>query len=256
MSDPTKVRCAGTRRVVTTLLLLTLAQLLASVPALGQQSYVPRYNLFAGYTFLDSPHVSLFENGFHFQAGVNPKTWLALGFDYSVSGGSLTLTPDLLTPYWQQQLTGLLEELGALGQLPAGYTAADIAVPSHSLTQTFAGGPQLEYRHFKKVTLFVRPSVGAIHEVATPQPGSNAIYQAIVSALAPTGKKTDSTIFYGFGGGADFAISKHVGLRVQADLVYDHLFSDTLQDGRLTTRFSVGPCFNLGKNIAKKSSQR
>ena len=115
MSDPTKVRCAGTRRVVTTLLLLTLAQLLASVPAPGQQSYVPRYNLFAGYTFLDSPHVSLFENGFHFQAGVNPKTWLALGFDYSVSGGSLTLTPDLLTPYWQQQLTGLLEELGALG---------------------------------------------------------------------------------------------------------------------------------------------
>ena len=51
-------------------------------------------------------------------------------------------------------------------------------------------------------------------------------------------------------------LSKHVGLRVQADLVYDHLFSDTLQDGRLTTRFSVGPCFNLGKNIAKKNSQR
>jgi hypothetical protein len=50
----------------------------------------------------------------------------------------------------------------------------------------------------------------------------------------------------------DFNISKHVGLRVQADLVYDHLFSDTLKDGRLTTRFSVGPTFSVGKNIAKK----
>ncbi|MFZ0964892.1 MAG: hypothetical protein WAO35_28885 [Terriglobia bacterium] len=252
MSYSTKVRCAGTRRAATTLLLLALALPLASVAAHGQQDYVSRYNLYGGYTFLDSPKVGLFENGFHFQAGVNPKTWLALGFDYSISGGSLTLTPGLLTPAWQEQLTGLLEELAAAGELPPGYTAADIALPSNSRTQTFAGGPQLEYRHFKKLTLFIRPSVGAIHEVATPQPGSNAIYQIIVSALAPTGKKIDTTPFYGFGGGADFNVTKHIGLRVQADLVYDHLFSDTLKDGRLTTRFSVGPTFNIGKNIAKK----
>jgi hypothetical protein len=124
-------------------------------------------------------------------------------------------------------------------------------VPSNSLTQTLAAGPQLEYRHFKKVTIFVRPSFGAIHEVATPQP-TDPISKLIVSALAPSGNKKDWTVFYGFGGGADFAITKHIGLRVQADLVYDHLFSDILQDGRLTTRFSIGPCFNLGKNIAKK----
>jgi len=238
MSYPTNVRCAATHRVVTTLLLITLALLLASAPALGQQMYVSRYNLFAGYTFLDSPHVSLFENGFHFQAGVNPKTWYALGFDYSISGGDLTLTPNLLT-------TALQQLLGA--QLPPGYT---LVVPTNSRTQTFAGGPQLSYRHFSKVTLFVRPSIGAIHEVATPQP-ADAIAKAVVAELAPSGKKSDSTIFYGFGGGADFAISKHISLRVQADLVHDHLFSGTLKDGRFTTRFSVGPCFNIGKNIAK-----
>jgi hypothetical protein len=249
MSYAIKVRCAGTRRLITTLLLLTFALLLASAPALGQQTYVSRYNLFAGYTFLDSPHVSLFENGFHFQAGINPKTWYALGIDYSVSGGGLTLTPGLLTTTWQQQLGGLLQELAAAGQLPAGYT---LAVPSNSVTQTFAGGPQLSYRHFRKVTLFVRPSVGAIHEVATPQP-TDAIAKMVVAALAPTGKETDWTVFYGFGGGADFAITKHIGLRVQSDLVYDHLFSDLLQDGRFTTRFSIGPCFNLGKNIAKRN---
>src|SRR5271157_4797575 len=180
MPHSTNVRCAGTRRVVTMLLLLTLALLLASASALGQQTYVSRYDFFAGYTFLDSPHVSLFENGFHFQAGVRPKTWYSLGFDYSISGGDLTLTPGLLTPAWQQQLGGLLQQLAAAGQLPAGYT---VAVPSNSRTQTFAGGPQLSYRHFSKLTLFVRPSIGAIHEVATPQP-ADPIAKIIVGALA------------------------------------------------------------------------
>lgn len=230
-----------------TLALLAAALLLPSSSAFGQQTYVSRFDAFVGYTFLDSPHVSLFENGMHFQFGVRPKTWYSLGVDYSISSGDLTLTPGLLTPAWQQQLGGLLQQLAEAGQLPAGYT---VAVPSDSTTQTFAGGPQLAYRHFSKVTLFVRPSVGAIHEVATPQPG-DPIAKIIVAALAPSGKKTDWTAFYGFGGGADFLFSKHVALRVQADLVYDHLFSDVLKDGRLTTRFSIGPCFNFGKNIRK-----
>ena len=247
MLHPTNVRCAGTRRVAIAVLLLTVALLLTSAPALGQQKYVSRFDLFAGYTFLDSPHVKLFENGFHIQAGVKPKTWYSLGVDYSVSGGSLTLTPNLLTTAWQQTLGATLMGLAEEGQLPAGYT---LSVPSNSLTQTFAGGPQLSYRHFSKVTLFVRPSIGAIHETATPQPG-DAIAKLVVAELAPSGKKMDWTAFYGFGGGIDFLFSKHVGLRVQADLVYDHLFSDLLQDGRLTTRFSVGPCFNFGKNIKK-----
>ena len=118
MSYPTQIRCAGTHRVATTFLLLTLALLFASAPALGQQTYVSRYDLFAGYTFLDSPRVSLFENGFHFQVGVRPKTWCSLGFDYSISGGDLTLTPNLLTTAWQQQLGGLLQQLGASGATP------------------------------------------------------------------------------------------------------------------------------------------
>jgi len=248
MSYSMKDRYPGTHPVVKALLLVTFAVLLAAAPSFGQQDYVTRYDMFVGYTFLDSPRVKLFENGVHFQFGVRPKTWYSLGFDYSASRGDLTLTPNLLTPAWQQQLGGLLDELAAAGQLPPGYT---VAIPANSVTQTFAAGPQLSYRHFKKVTLFVRPSIGAINEVATPQP-TDPISKIIVSALAPTGNKTDWTAFYGFGGGADFLLYKHIGLRVQADLVYDHLFSDILENGRLTTRFSVGPCFNFGKNIVKK----
>jgi hypothetical protein len=72
-----------------------------------------------------------------------------------------------------------------------------------------------------------------------------------VQQLAPKGKKTDWQGFYGFGGGFDILFNKHIGWRFQSDLVYDHLFNDLLKDGRFTVRFSVGPCFNFGKNIAE-----
>jgi hypothetical protein len=216
-------------------------------PAFAQQKYVSRFDAFGGYAFLDSPHIGLFENGFQFQLGVRPKTWYSLGFDYSISEGSLTLTPNLLTDALQQQLGAEFQALALAGQIPPGYM---LSVPTHSRTQTFAAGPQLAYRHFSHVTLFIRPSIGAIYEVATPNPG-DPIATAVVAQLAPSGRKTDWTGFYGFGGGVDYLFSKHVALRVQADLVYDHLFSDLLKDGRLTTRFSIGPCFNFGKNIAK-----
>ncbi len=241
---------ARTRLRVAILWLFALALLLPPSTAFGQQTYVSRFNTYIGYTFLDSPHVSLFENGLHFQTGVNPTTWLALGFDYSFSEGNLTLTPDLLTTALQQDLAVELGELAELGySIPSPLT-----VSTHSATQTFAGGPQLEFRHFSKVTLFVRPSIGVIYERATPHPVG--VIPVIVAGGLLNGKTftTDSTPFYGFGGGADWNFSKHVALRVQADLVHDHLFSNLLKDGRLTTRFSIGPCFNFGSNIRKAGS--
>jgi len=224
---------------------LPLLAAVASLAAYGQQSYVTRYDLFTGYTFLDSPMVSLQENGFHLQAAVRATTWLSLGFDYSISEGNLTLTPNLLLPSLQQQLGAELAQLAAAGEIPPGYT---LVVPAHSRTQTFAGGPQYSYRRFAKVTLFIRPSVGAIHEYATPQP-TDAIAAAIAQQLAPSGHVSDTVIFYGFGGGADFNFSRHVGLRAQADFVHDHLFSNLLENGRNTVRVSIGPCFNFGGNI-------
>jgi hypothetical protein len=100
------------------------------------------------------------------------------------------------------------------------------------------------------ITIFVRPSCGLVHEAATPSL-TDPVESSIVQQLAPTGKKTDTTGFYGVGGGVDWIFSKHVALRVQADFVRDHLFSDLLQDWRNTVRVSVGPCFNFGRNIAK-----
>jgi hypothetical protein len=237
---------ARTRVRVAILYLFAFALLLPASKAFGQQTYVSRFNTYIGYSFLDSPHVGLFENGLHYQAGVNPTTWLAVGFDYSFSEGNLTLTPNLLTTALQQELG---EELSVLG-----YPVSALSVPSHSSTQTFAGGPQFEYRHFSKVTLFIRPSFGIIKEIATPHPVGEVPSLVVATLLNGKFSTTDSTPFYGFGGGADWNFSQHVALRVQADLVHDHLFSNLLKDGRLTTRFSIGPCFNFGSNIRKAGS--
>jgi len=222
--------------------------LLAASPAFAQQEVVTRYDAFVGYSFLNSPNINLFEKGMALQVGVRPKTWYSFGFDYTNASGDLSLTPNLLTTTLQQQLGAQFAQMVAAGAIPAGYK---LSVPSHSTTQTFAVGPQLAYRHFSKLTLFLRPVyAGGIREVATPNPG-DPIAKGIVAELVPSGKKTDWAGFVGFGGGFDILSTHHFGLRTQADLVYDHLFNDLLQNGRYTVRFAIGPAFNFGKNIVQ-----
>lgn len=215
--------------------------------AAGSQPYVGRYDLYAGYVHFDSPHIGLNEDGFHIQAGFNPKRWLSSGFDYSSANGQLQLTPDLLPADKQALVNGALAQLMAAGIIPSTYK---LSVPTDSYTQTFAAGPQLMYRHFPKVTLFLRPSLGAIRERAVPKP-TNAVALFFAQQLAPAGYKVDWTGFYGVGGGADFTVTKHFGLRAQMDFVHDHLFNDLLKDGRNTIRLSVGPSFHFGKNVSK-----
>jgi len=229
---------------------LVILCLLVPAPAVfGQQTYVTKYDFYSGYTNLYSPKIGLLEHGYHMQVGFRPKTWYSVGFDYSISSGDLTITPDLLPASLQQSLAATFAALAAAGKLPPGYK---LTVPASSVTNEFALGPQLAYRHFKKVTLFVRPSLGAIHETATPKPG-DPIAAMIVSGLAPAGKKSDWQGFYGVGYGFDILFSKHFALRTQGDLVWDHLFNDILAEGRWTHRFSIGPCINFGRNIAEKT---
>ena len=232
---------------VTGLVLLSSILFLLASAAFAQQTSVTRYDFYAGYAFLDSPKIDLFEHGVQTQIGFRARRWLSLGFDYSYAKGDLAITPDLLPTSLQQALGAQLGALAAAGRLPAGYK---LVVPASSTTQTFAVGPQFAYRHFSKVTLFVRPSMGAIREMATPKPG-DPIAAAIVAQLAPTGKKRDWQGFYGVGYGFDILLSHHFAIRTQGDLVWDHLFNDLLKDGRWTTRFSVGPCINFGPEIAR-----
>jgi len=121
-------------------------------------------------------------------------------------------------------------------------------VGMHSRSQTYATGPQMNYRHFRKVTLFIHPDLGAIHETALATP-NDLISRAMVAQMAPGGTKTDWTYFYGVGGGVNFNVTRHVLLKVHVDFVRDHLFSDLL-NSRNSVRFSIGPFFQFGKNVA------
>jgi hypothetical protein len=73
----------------------------------------------------------------------------------------------------------------------------------------------------------------------------------IINGLVPGAKTSDSGVFYGFGGGLDANFTKHVGIRTQADFVHTSLFSNLLNSGQNTIRFSIGPTFHFGPNIVK-----
>jgi hypothetical protein len=221
--------------------------ILAAPAAWSQQTYVGRYDVYGGFIYLNSPKINLGERGFHLQSGMRLREWCSLGFDYSISNGDTGFTPNLFTAALQQQLGAQLSKLIAAGRVPPSYR---LSVPIHSDTQTFAAGPQFSYHGWKPITLFVRPSVGAVRETATPHP-ADAVAASIVAQLTPSGKKQDWTPFYGVGGGADLNLSKHFAVRVQADLVHEHLFSDILKEGRNTVRFSVGPALQFGRNVVR-----
>jgi hypothetical protein len=217
--------------------LLVCAILCLSIGAFAQQSYVPRYDAFTGFSYLDSPKMNLAQRGFNGEFGVNVNRWLALGVDYSVFTGPSSLLPSELDPSIQAQLAGF--------PLPPGYA---LSVPFDARTQTISAGPQVNIRKLQWVTFFVRPALGILHEQVTARP-SDPIQTAVVGALVPSGKKSDTTIFYGFGGGFDINASKHVAFRFASDFVHVNLFDGFLKEGRNSVRVSVGPTYHWGKNV-------
>jgi len=244
-------------------LILVVLLLSLSVCAFAQQNYVGRYDAFFGFSYLDSPKLDLQQRGFNTQLGVNLKPWIAMGLDYSIQTGRAALvTSDL-----KAQFATPLNQLVAAGQAgllpvpaPPGYV---LWAPFDATTQTFTAGPQLAYRHFKKVTFFVHPSIGAIHENISINPHDAftqfIVLPALLGQLPPiattpiikTLKPNDTTYFYGAGGGFDFNATKHVHLRADVEFVHVFLFSDLLANARNSVRLSIGPTFNFGKNVAR-----
>ena len=213
----------------------------------AQQTYVSRYDAYIGFADINAPALGLNQPGFHLQVGMNPRTWYTVGFDYSVANGSELLTPELLPANLQAQVAAAQAGYTAAGLLPPGYK---LVVPTDVNTQTFAFGPQYINRHFSKLTLFLRPSLGALRERAVPRPATDPFQKAIIGQLVPAGFKRDWTAFYGVGGGADFSVTKHFGVRTQLDIVHNHPFNDILANGRWTYRVAIGPSFHFGRNVS------
>jgi hypothetical protein len=131
--------------------------------------------------------------------------------------------------------------------LAPGYTPA---VPTSTFTQTFAAGPVVVFRRIPHFAMFVHPSLGAVRELATPHPDDPLTTVAV--SIFFTGKNTvDWKPFYGIGGGFDITPTKHFGLRMQTDVIWDELLDSLLSKGHWTIRASIGPSFHFGKNIAQ-----
>ena len=212
------------------LLSIVLVTLSTCLPASAQQEYVNRWDFFTAYSHLSSPSVNLEQTGFNTSFGANLTRWLALGADFSVfkGDGSIGLANTTVAPM-------LAPFLG--GQNPL--------IPFSASTYTFAAGPQFNLRKFKWVTLFARPGLGVLHESATLQiPAPLVPFAALVPGLSPN--LTNTVVFYGAGGGVDYNLSRHVAIRVTADFIHTHLFSNLLEP-RNGVRVSVGPTWRWGE---------
>src|SRR3954467_11185941 len=99
-------------------LFLTFASLINPLNTFAQQEYVGRLDIYNGFTWFDSPSANLTERGYHLQAGVNLRTWLSAGFDFSVVQGNVTLVPALLDATLQNQIARQLAALQAAGLVP------------------------------------------------------------------------------------------------------------------------------------------
>src|SRR5262249_15052010 len=144
-----------------TLVALLFCAALASVTCVAQQSDVPEFSAFTAYSYYATPSLNLVQRGFDGDFGVNVRPWLTLGFDFSYGNGNSTIFPHVLKPAVQAQLAQLAT------QLPPGFI---IAVPYSAQDYTYEAGPQFNYRHFKKVTLFARPALGALHVAFKGEP--------------------------------------------------------------------------------------
>lgn len=240
-------------------ILLCTVVLLCSLAAVAQQDYVGRFDLYGGWAYLNSTNENLIQRGFHTQDGINVNKWLSFGVDFSTFQGSTALQGNQLSTKYQTQLSQLLTAVITQNPSLAPY-ASSLKVPYNAETYTLTGGPQLSYRGLKWVTIFVHPSVGAYHEKVTARPGKSAnplvpiVTQAFKTAgvLDSNSAKSDTTYFYGIGGGVELNVTKHMHIRLTSDYVKTPLFDGFLREKVTNVRFSVGPTWNFGRNVANK----
>jgi hypothetical protein len=226
-----------------TLLLLILFLSLSVVTSLAQQEFVSRYSAYGAFSYLSTPSLNLAQRGFDGDFGVNIRSWLTLGGDFSYANGHSTLLPSSLNSATQAKLLPYLPVFQQLG-IP-------VAVPYNSSTYTYEAGPQFNYRRLKKVTFFVRPALGALHANFDAKPNNPYIAQIVSGLLNGNSSRSDTVVFYGFGGGITWEATQYFGIRVASDFVHYDFFSDLLNGGRNSVRITVGTKFGWGKNILK-----
>lgn len=215
--------------------------LIICLPASAQQIDLNHYTLFTGFDYMISPARNLTERGFETDFGVTVKPWLALGADFGAMGDGIISGAGTING----SETVYAPPINGSGLIPGG--ANSISVAFTSTTYTFAAGPQFYLRKWEKITLFARPGFGGIHEKADIAfPPALVPLFTFLQVPIPNSHQSDTQLFFGLGGGFDVNVSKQVGIRVAADWVNTHLFSNLLAQRQNYVRFSLGPTFRWG----------
>jgi hypothetical protein len=244
LADFPKARASGKEifmrpKILFAFLLLVL---FTSLTGFAQQTDVRQFSAFGAYSYLSTPSLNLTQRGFDGDFGVNVRSWLTIGGDFSYGNGHSTLVQGDLNAATQAKLAPFLP------LLPPGFV---LAVPYSSTTYTYEAGPQLNYRGFRKVTLFVRPALGALHANFNAGSSNPLVTQIVKGVLNGSTSSSDTVVFYGFGGGATWEITPNFGIRVASDLAHYNYFSNVLNGGRNSVRVVIGTKFSFGKNILK-----
>jgi len=227
-----------------TFILLLVFLSLTAVTCFSQQTYIPKYVAYGGFSYFSTPSLNLTQRGLDTDFGINVRSWMSLGGDFSYGAGNTTLFPGSLNAATQAKLAPYVPVFQKLG-IP-------LAVPYNASTYTYEAGPQFNYRRLKKVTFFVRPALGALHATIEAKPNNPYIAQLVNGLLSGKTSKSDTVVFYGFGGGLTWEATRSFGIRVTADMVHYNMFSDILDGGRNTMRVTVGTKYSFGRNILQK----
>ncbi|MDR3744810.1 MAG: hypothetical protein P4K80_01605 [Acidobacteriaceae bacterium] len=194
------------------------------------------------------------EQEFPTQGGTLFQRWSPVGANESESADSQPLKVNLLLDSSQIQENVLQSHVPALHRLPSRY---QLTVPRDAFTQSIAFGPQFD-RQYSRFSLFMRPTLGASRDRILPYrsiifPNTAANPLAAIVPLVPGGLWPNWAGFYGFGGGAELAVSKNFSVRGQMDVIYNYPFNDILSNGSWTYRYSIAPIMH--KRMHKETNR-
>jgi opacity protein-like surface antigen len=236
---------------------LTVIVLVAVQPATAQITF-QKWDMYAGYSYLNTPTNDMSQYGYNLSFGRNINHWLALGMDYSNfrgSGAQAATGTEMAAKLPASVLQGLPP---GVAQLLPGVT---LNVPLGASTSTFAAGTQFQVRKTKWVTPFFRPFLGAFHSRAEGNPSQ------ITPLVLPTGvtpqmlgailatipqdvlkkavTQSDTCLGYGVGAGMDFNVSRPIGIRFATDYIRTSLF-DKKQNN---VRIAFGLIYRFGPEM-------
>lgn len=246
------------------LIALAILMLVVSAATAQQAPSFQKWDMYAGYSYLNTPTNSLSQHGFNLSFGRNINRWVALGMDFSKHNGSgpqFATGSELATRLPASVLAGL--PAGAAQLLPG----VRVKIPVDASSATFAAGTQFQVRYNKWFTPFFRPFLGAFHGTAngdakqivpvklptgvTPQQFAGIVSLIPQSTLQSAVRQSDTCLGYGFGAGVDFNITKPIGIRWATDYIRTSLFDKDQNNFRM----AFGLIYRFGGEVEQKKSK-